>query len=646
MPIKNIKNKKIFIDTCSLLHDDFKLFWNSISPVLKNNNIEIIVPYGVVSELEKIIKTKKQKIFHQAIKIYKLLSLNQEKGLIRIQGNENEQFADNVFLSVFTKFRVDFELVLITQDNKLSRDILNLNKSQSVNGKDIDVFRITEGGTLRLYNDKSKKYSSKHQNKTYPDAFRLMKQVTTMEDEKLSISYLPQEGDYVTGSDGHKIKLLEKVAEGGEGIIYRTDTRHVAKIYKPENNTLRKKEKILLMLQKPIIHDGICYPITALKNSSNEFVGYLMPYASGIILQKIFIKKNLQKYFPNWKKRDTVELCITILEKISYLHKYNIILGDINPNNILIKSSKEVYFVDVDSYQIEDFPCPVGTINFTAPEIQRKHFSNFLRSIGNENFAVATLLFMIMLPGKPPYSQQGGNDQITNIINMDFSYPLGKESNKKTPDGPWKFIWSHLTYALKQEFYQNFKKGEKNSTEQTRTSVDRWLSLFKEYLSLLDDGKLEQQDSMSIELFPTRHKKHPGLTYSTCKLCRVEKQDNLMIKEYCKSCLSLKEEYPCDQCGDTIYYSNHHKYITKKNKYSLCNNCYNNNNATHSTRTCNSCGTTFTITNAEKQFFENKGFDLPKRCKNCRGSNNQTNKSNNSSLTSNFFGNIFKNWPF
>ena len=56
---------------------------------------------------------------------------------------------------------------------------------------------------------------------------------------------------------------------------------------------------------------------------------------------------------------------------------------------------------------------------------------------------------MIMLPGKPPYSQQGGEDPISNIINMDFSYPFGDNSNKKTPHGPWRFIWSHLTYNLK-----------------------------------------------------------------------------------------------------------------------------------------------------------------------------------------------------
>src|SRR5690606_23968986 len=119
----------------------------------------------------------------------------------------------------------------------------------------------------------------------------------------------------------------------------------------------------------------------------------------------------------------------------------------------------------------------------------RKNFDSFLRTFGNEHFAVATLLFMIILPGKPPYSQQGGESPIDNIVNMDFSYPFGDQTNKKTPDGPWRFIWSHLPYDIKEAFYQTFRKDGENSREQDRLDVDEWLQKFKYYLYLLDSGK-------------------------------------------------------------------------------------------------------------------------------------------------------------
>ena len=91
--------------------------------------------------------------------------------------------------------------------------------------------------------------------------------------------------------------------------------------------------------------------------------------------------------------------------------------------------------------------------------------------MGQAYFAVATLMFMLMLPGKAPYAQQGGEDPATNIKNMDFSYPCGDKSNQKTPDGLWGYIWSHLSFKLKEAFYETFHKSGKYSTENTGLPV-------------------------------------------------------------------------------------------------------------------------------------------------------------------------------
>ena len=81
---------------------------------------------------------------------------------------------------------------------------------------------------------------------------------------------------------------MKKVAAGGEGIIYTTNTPYVAKIYKKENITQRRYEKIKRMLSKKIQCDGICYPVDLLYNAERQFVGYLMPMAKGKELQKAF----------------------------------------------------------------------------------------------------------------------------------------------------------------------------------------------------------------------------------------------------------------------------------------------------------------------------------------------------------------------
>lgn len=187
-----------------------------------------------------------------------------------------------------------------------------------------------------------------------------------------------------------------------------------------------------------------------LSDAESNFVGYRMECAHGTEPQRaLFTRPALEAHFPEWKKADTVQLCITILEKICALHEHGIILGDINPLNILVVSATEVWFVDCDSYQIGGYPCPVGTVRFTAPEIQKRNFADFLRTEGNEAFAIATLLFMIMLPGKSPYAQEGGGDLGEAILAMDFPYPCGDNHSDKTPEGAWRFLWSHLPRYIK-----------------------------------------------------------------------------------------------------------------------------------------------------------------------------------------------------
>lgn len=635
---KYCKDWKIFIDTCSLLHSSSDDFWMNIIPLLHQYQNSIFIPSRCVEEIKKHSKNKNNTELAQNAKecLIKLKGLV-EAGYVEIRGEPTDNFTDNVFQVVFTKFRMKYKLLLITQDNNLAKDILNLNNSRSVKANEVKVNRINKYGLLREFYWKdseentdliktSKKPEKKEIKIGEDEMFRVCSQVTNISDTKLRVSEMPIEGSNVLTSKG-SIKLTKELGSGGEAIVYLTNTPYVAKIYKNDNITKRKYEKIKLMLSKNINCSGICYPVEIIYNSKNEFVGYLMPQAKGQELQKsVFGPKPLfLKKFPDWKKRDTVELCVTILEKIKYLHDRNIIMGDINPANILVVSPKEVYFVDTDSYQVEDFPCPVGTNNYTAPEIQRKHFSDFLRTRGNENFAVATLLFMIMLPGKPPYSQQGGEDPISNIIKMDFSYPFGDNSNKKTPDGPWRYIWSHLTYELKEAFYNTFRKDGSYSLEKNRLSVDEWLSKFRHYLELLDSGKFAQQDEMSVELFPTRHKKNPKSTYIRCKLCGQEAEENRSKNGICPDCLEKDEAYKCKKCGKEIVFTNYQKYVKGMKKHDMCKECFEYENKIRIKSYCVDCGKTFTLTNSQYDFYKKRGLDVPKRCDTCR--KNKTSRS-------------------
>ena len=226
---------------------------------------------------------------------------------------------------------------------------------------------------------------------------------------------VPLEGQYVYDDQGKEFLLDSIIKAGGEGTVYNIKKLDgdVAKIYHKGKLTRRHKEKIELLVHSGISIPGVCFPTKCLYNSHGNFVGYVMPQANvkAKSLESSIFKgeRGINRHFKGLSRQDLVEIAINIFDKIAKLHKLGVILGDINGNNILITSPDEIYFVDTDSYQIEDLPCPVGTADFTAPEIQNKDYKTFLRTIGNETFAVAVLLFRLLMLGQNPYAHINGN---------------------------------------------------------------------------------------------------------------------------------------------------------------------------------------------------------------------------------------------
>lgn len=151
---------------------------------------------------------------------------------------------------------------------------------------------------------------------------------------------------------------------------------------------------------------------------------------------------------------------------------------------------------------------------------------------------------------------------------------MKKNRGDKTPEGAWRFMWSHMTYQMKEMFYQTFQKGQPHSTESSRFDVKTWLRSFKYYLKLLDNGTMGRQDPMSVEIYPTRPKKISKITYITCKLCLNEVDEEKCTDGYCNECLKKGESYHCAGCGKTMVYTNHQKYIKQSPRYKYCRQCH------------------------------------------------------------------------
>ena len=319
----------------------------------------------------------------------------------------------------------------------------------------------------------------------------------------------------------NKNNLIEgekEIGKGGEGTVFLLKNGDILKIYNESSLSVQKEKKIKALISKEMRFEGICFPKEIIFNKEKEFVGYSMLRAKGYEMQKtIFQPVLLKKRFPNWTREDLCIMGINILKKIEYLHSHKIIIGDINPNNILLTENKDVYFVDTDSYQIDKYPCPVGTTHFTAPEIQGVNFETSLRTISHENFAISTLLFMIFLPGKSPYSFQGGGSIKENILSKNFSYPLGDDDNLSAPKGMWEFIWYELSFDLRSSFFNTFKKG-------ARFNTMYWINTLTDYRDELSKGLYQK------EIIPSDTSKIlKGRTLNMNRRDITEKDDGLRI---------------------------------------------------------------------------------------------------------------------
>ena len=287
--------------------------------------------------------------------------------------------------------------------------------------------------------------------------------------------------------NGLPISLGEKIASGGEGTVYEIDGNKVAKIYFEPQGRL---PKMSAFISKGLKVRGICTPDELLYDKDKKFVGFTMQKAEGKSLQlSVFQPQLFKNLFPSWSKIEITKLALNVLDKIEVLHEKDILVGDINPMNINVVNYDDVYLLDTDSFQIDDYPCPVGTVDFTAPEIQGVNYTEFIRSKEHEYYAIATLLFMIFLPGKHPYSRSGGGEKQENIINHDFVFPLGDEDSYSTPKGQWEAIWYSLPFDIRKCFYNVFKKNK-------RYPITTWKKLLNQYLVDLDANQYTR------EIFP------------------------------------------------------------------------------------------------------------------------------------------------
>ncbi|AFI04632.1 protein kinase [Helicobacter cetorum] len=330
-----------------------------------------------------------------------------------------------------------------------------------------------------------------------------------------------------------KIKALEQILHKIGSSQTSTQTIElVAKIFtfNDDNKTPQEKEqklqeleqKLNFMLQNPINDTAIYYPLKLLYDGQRRFKGYLMLKANGMMFKDVFAGNKIKTAFPNITKRDLIIIALNWLKKIEILHAKNILVGDINPKNIMMNENYEVFLIDTDSYQMGSFLCKVGFGAFVSKELLesgakskngKEHYTK-TRDLSDEYYAIAVMIFYILMLGFSPYSHKNEdkereNKPEENTLKGYFPYSVQKINGGYGDKIPAikgkKFLehcWSHLHDDIKLAFYESFNPQGRYYAPNNRLSPKAWINLLEIYQR--DLNNLIQKDSLANSVIPSR----------------------------------------------------------------------------------------------------------------------------------------------
>lgn len=223
-------------------------------------------------------------------------------------------------------------------------------------------------------------------------------------------------------SRGRKVPLGKELGRGGQGSVYqvRGSSSWAVKVYNqlPTADEVAKLEA-LVHSRTTELSDISAWPSATMHNESGQTVGFLMPL---IDLREyheshqLYSPVSRHKHFPKADWAFLVHTARNLARAFAVIHAEGHLMGDVSGRNVMVSSQGTVLLIDTDSFQINHantvFACPVGTAEFTPPELQDARFGELLRSEQHDLFGVALLIFHLLFEGRHPYAGIHANGEI------------------------------------------------------------------------------------------------------------------------------------------------------------------------------------------------------------------------------------------
>lgn len=299
-----------------------------------------------------------------------------------------------------------------------------------------------------------------------------------------------------TENTGKLFTLQKPLHKGGEGEIYEVPHHPglVAKVYHRDKRRSERFEKLRIMVCNPpddptkhLKHPSIAWPIELLCDAaSGQPVGFVMPRVQNMLpLSDVYtLRARLQK-LPSFDYLYLVRTAYNLCAAVRAVHRGGCVIGDLNESNVLVSEQALVTLVDADSFQVQDpqtgrvYRSLVGKPEYTPPELQGCRFAEVDRRPEHDAFALAVLIFRLLMEGFHPfdgvYRGRGEPPRIDERIRRGyFPYARGNRVIDPSPNAP---PFEILHPKLQKLFLRCFEEGF--ASPAARPQVQEWLETLR-----------------------------------------------------------------------------------------------------------------------------------------------------------------------
>ncbi len=327
-------------------------------------------------------------------------------------------------------------------------------------------------------------------------------------------------------ASGQVFHFGTEIGRGGEGTIFASPQNQLecAKIYtKPLPAAYVRKLELMVRnapndpayaSQK---HHSIAWPSGLLykDGTRRDCVGFLMARIDVTRFRKVLQYLDPADRAPGFTWKHLCVACRNIASSVAAVHEKGYCIGDVNESNILVAPTALITLIDCDSFQVPDpdsgklHRCLVGKPEYTAPELQGKSYADVDRTVETDCFAMAVVMFQLLMEGTHPYQAKGrlvddAPSSETKIVKGYFPYTM-RGRDIAPPDHAPPF--DVLSPALRGLFEKCFAEGNRNPD--ARPKASEWLQVIEKYWSTLKECALNGNHFFHRTSTPARGAKEP-----------------------------------------------------------------------------------------------------------------------------------------